>query len=194
MTEARLVPPQGVMQGLADIQLVIEQLRDNGYADWPDILTRAVRAIADATVPAAAPAEGLPVDAVVAELMGVEAHLDEARERLIKANLTLAALARHESAGLDIRSGAGESRETGGGPREVFGYGRTDIEPATKPSVGDDERPNARGPKLPFGEAPAEIRGTAPAPECLPQAHRYDVSPTDPDLLICRRCGKERPA
>ena len=34
-----------------------------------------------------------PLDGIVAELMGVEAHLDEALERLVKANLTLAALA-----------------------------------------------------------------------------------------------------
>ena len=39
-------------------------------------------------------AAALPVDGIVAELMGVEAHLDNARERLIKATNTLAALAR----------------------------------------------------------------------------------------------------
>jgi hypothetical protein len=41
----------------------------------------------------ATPVGALEVDGIVAELMGVEAHLDEARERLIKANATLARLA-----------------------------------------------------------------------------------------------------
>jgi hypothetical protein len=53
--------------------------------DW-DAAILAIEAEAAAPLRAA-------LDGIVAELMGVEAHLDEARERLIMANATLAALA-----------------------------------------------------------------------------------------------------